>query len=219
MNPWSHSFLQSNRFQLLYWIEQLRSLPTGTVVLALAAGIILLLYGRPLFRLIIILNAMPLMGWLGWQLGLEAGRPYWFSIGFAVIFGLLAWPMFKLGIALLCGLAGTALALQLATLFAKGGDYWPIFAVAGFILCALIGWILLKAAITVFTAMEGSTMIILSLVVLAERASFPIKNVSWLTFTRPGVVHAVILILGIVGIMYQFGLSEKSHKQSPHPEK
>ena len=181
------------------------------VLLTIAAGIIFLLYGKSLFRWIIIINAMILAGWVGWRIGLSFNRPWLVAIGLALVWGILAWPLFKFGVAILCGLAGMVFAMQIATLFDRGPIYAPVFAIAGFVVFAVLGWLLLMGAITIFTAMEGSAMIIVSAVILAQRAGI----LPLLTPDRMGIIRAAIIILGIIGILYQFGFTSRHIKATP----
>jgi hypothetical protein len=211
----SWPILHADQFHLLYWVEQLRTLPTITLVLALVGGILCLLYGRSLFRMIIILNAMILAGWLGWTLGGQINHPLLCGVGLAVIFGLLAWPMFKLGIAVFFGLIGIGLLAWLASLFPIGQQYWPIVAAAGFLVFALLGWFLLMPAVILFTALEGAGLSILTLLVLGERLKLPLDKIPHIALDRPSLVHLAVLILAVLGIFHQMGLAEgKGQKEN-----
>jgi hypothetical protein len=204
--------IPGEKFQLIFWINQLRSFPTLLLILLIAAGVILLLYGQSTFRVIVILHAVLLAGALGWQLGSAMNRPGLVALGFAVVFGILAWPLLKLGVAVLCGLAGVALMTQIVLLFPRGPEFLPYAGVIGFIVFAMIGWLLVPIAVTVFTALEGSTFILLSLLVLAERLGMSFQKTAWLTFDRPGVLHAAILLLAALGMLYQMGFAHHSAK-------
>ncbi len=216
--PSSFSTIPAEKFQLVFWIDQLRSVPTLLLLLLVAAGIILLLYGQGIFRAIVIIHAVLLAGFLGRQVGLAVGQPWLLAISFAVVCGLLAWPLFKFGIAVLCGLAGVALAAQITLMFSRGPEFLPFTGLLGFILCAIGGFFLIPVAVTVFTSLEGAGLVILPLLVVAERLGLPFQKTAWLTFDRPGVLHAAILILALLGILYQTGLAKKSHP-SLFPEK
>lgn len=206
------AFLPSSGFNWSAWVGQLEQLPTLALILMIGAGIIFLLYGRSLFRGIVILNAMVFGGMLGWQVGQSTAHPYVITIGLAVVFGLLAWPLFKLAVAVSSGLVGASLVWQVVSLYEQWAYYWPAFVVVGFLVFAILGWFLLKAMITVVTAVQGAAMIILSLVVLAERGGMPAGSL-WTKVDEPGVVHLAVLILAVLGILYQIGFAGSGDKK------
>jgi hypothetical protein len=213
--PSASPAIPAEKFQLVYWINELRTYPKIFLILLVAAGVIFLLYGRSTFRIIVILHAVLLAGLLGRQLGLAVGRPWLFTLGFAIVFGILAWPLLKFGIAVLCGLAGAALISQIALLFPRGPDFLPWTGVLGFILFAILGWSLIPIAVTIFTALEGATLILLPVLVLVEHLGMSFQKTAWLTFDRPGVLHAAILILALLGMLYQIGFAQTSIKDLP----
>jgi hypothetical protein len=213
--PQHFSTIPANKFQLVFWIDQLRQFPTLFLILLVAAGLIFLLYGQSAFRVIVIVHAVILAGALGWYLGSATGKPWLFAIGFAAIFGILAWPLFKLAIAVLCGLAGVALVSQVTLLFARGPEFLPITSVLGFILFAVAGFFLIPVAVTVFTALEGAGLILLPLLVIAEKLGMSFQKTAWLTYDRPGVLHAAILVLALLGMLYQIGHPGKSQSAPP----
>ena len=88
-------------------------------------------------------------------------------------------------------------------LFPRGPEFLPIASVLGFILFAVAGFFLIPIAVTVFTALEGAGLILLPLLVIAEKLGMSFQKTAWLTFDRPGVIHAAILILALLGMLYQ----------------
>jgi len=130
-------------------------------------------------------------------------------IGMGAFCGLLAWPVFKFGVAMMFGLTGVSLVMQLTSGWNQLASYSPWFAGVSFLVFALLGWFLLKAAVIIFTAGEGSVMIVLSLFILVSRAGLDLRNIPWINLDRPGVINLAILVLAILGILYQLGLSER----------
>ncbi len=202
----------ADKLEIIYWIDQLRSLPSLALFLCLTAGVLFLLYGRSSFRLIIILNAMAIAWRLGWVLGEQIHRPVLSAIGLAVIFGLLAWPMFKFGVAVFFGLIGTVLLSHLSNFFGIGQPYQLIISAVGFLGFAILGWFLLMGAVIFFTAFEGASLSILSLTVLLERAHVPLGKLPGFTYERLGLIHLAIVVLAILGLFYQIGFADKADK-------
>jgi hypothetical protein len=215
MNWWTSegAFLPSHVFNWSSWVGQLEQLPPLALILMIAAGIIFLLYGRSLFRWIVIINAIVLGGTLGWQVGQSTAYPYIVAIGLAVVFGLLGWPLFKFAIAVSSGLVGATLVWQVVSLYERWAYYWPAFVVVGFLVFAILGWFLLKAMIIVVTSVQGAAMIILSLVVLAQRGGILVGSI-WTQVDEPGAVHLAVLILAVLGVLYQIGFAEGGAKKA-----
>lgn len=195
------------------WIEQLRQLPTPALVLMIGAGVIFLLYGRSLFRGILILNAILFGAWLGWQIGQTTQYPYIITIGIAIVLGILAWPLFKVAVAILSGLTGATMVWQVVSLYERTAYYGPVLVIVGFLVFAVLGWFLLKATITVVTAVQGAGMILFSLVVLAQRAG--LLEGGWMQVDKPGAIHLAVVILAILGILYQIGHTGKKSTGEP----
>jgi hypothetical protein len=183
-------------------VEQIRQLPSPTLILMIGAGVLFLLYGRSLFRGLVMINAMIFGAWLGWRLGGSTQYPYIITIGLAMVLGILAWPMFKLAVAGSSGMMGAMMVWQVVNLHERLVHYGPVFLVIGFIVFAILGWVLFRAMIIVVTAVQGAGMILLSLVFLLQRAGF-FRESSWIQVDRPGAVHLAVLILAAVGILYQ----------------
>jgi hypothetical protein len=150
---------------------------------------------------------------LGWQAGQSTAHPYIITAGLAVVFGLLAWPLFKFAVAISSGLVGATLVWHVVSLYERWAYYWPAFVVVGFLVFAILGWFLLKAMIIVVTAAQGAAMIILSLVVLAQRSGLLVGSM-WTKVDEPGAVHLAVLILTVLGILYQIGFAEGRGKKS-----
>jgi len=211
--------LQWDQLHLDWWLAQVRTFPTLTVVLILTAGLVILLFGRMIFRVVIVLNAMLLAGYAGWELGRQINRPWLAAVGLAVVFGLLAWPLFKFGVAGLTGTLGSALVTQIGSLFPRAAPYWLIISAAGFVLFSVLSWFLLMIAVTVFTSLEGATFMVVAAQVLTERAGMVIPSLPEGFAGGLLPTHFAILILAVLGIVYQVGAAKAPAAAQTPPAK
>ncbi len=197
------------KFQLLNWIDYLGTLPIILVILSLASGMIFLMYGKMLFKVIVMIHAAVAAGYFGWMLGMNTNKPWIFAIGFALIFGILAWPMLKVAVAGISGMVGATLILQFLIFIPGAARFGQIIAAVSFVTFAILGWFLLMPAVVIFTAIEGSAMVILSTLTLIDRTGLTSANLRWFVFDKSGPVIFFILLLAAAGVAYQMGFGEK----------
>ena len=206
--------LQTNKFQLLYWLDSISRLPIAIVLLILGCGILFLVYGKMIFSIAIVINAAMLGGYFGWALGIGSTKPYLFAIGFALLFGILAWPMLHIAVAFFAGMLGMTLFVQLIFVWPKLSEIAPILAAVGFILFAILGWKLLVPAVILFTSLEGATMTTLAILALINQFAGSNVNVRWFVFGKSGIIALIIFGLTAAGIMYQLRLEESQSLSS-----
>ncbi len=206
--------LQTNKFQLLYWLDSISRLPIVLVLLILGCGLLFLVYGKMIFNIAVIINAAMFGGYFGWALGIPNGRPYLFAIGFACLFGLLAWPMLHIAVAFVAGMIGMTLFVQLVFVWPKLSEASPILAALGFIIFAILGWKLLIPAVILFTSLEGATMTTLAVLALVNQLASGNVNVRWFVFGKSGIIAIIIFALTAIGIMYQMRLDNSKSLSS-----
>jgi len=209
--------LSTQRLQLVYWFEQYRTLPAALVILLLAGGVIFLLYGRTVFRFALAINAGLIAAYLGWHLGGELGYPRAMALGFAAVFALLAWPLFQFAIAGVAGTIGAGLATAIAASFAVGPHYQLAAATLGFVVLAILGWYVVNPVIVGVTAVQGATIVVLSLLALVDKFGGLIRNVPQLVAEKPAWTWAFILAMAVIGVAYQSGLAKGPAGEKPSP--
>lgn len=193
-----------SKFHLLSWLAYLRNLSPSMLLLVLAAGVIFLLYGRVVFKTVVILNAALLAGYVGWHLGQMVEHPRLLAAGSAIVVGLLAWPLLELGVACITGLVGAVIAVSVFSMvMPQYQPYTPIVAGVGFVLFAFLGWFLFQPAVMAFTAFQGASMIVLTAVTLLDRFGPKVWNVQWWAVSHSLAVAALIVALTVLGVAYQ----------------
>ena len=198
--------LQTNKFQLLYWLDSISRLPLAIIILILGCGLLFLVYGKMIFNIAVVINAAMFGAYFGWTLGIATGRPYLFAIAFGLLFGILAWPMLHIAVAFVAGMIGMTLFLQIVFVWPKLTEISPILAAIGFILFAILGWKLLIPAVILFTSLEGATMTTLATLALINQLASGNINIRWFVFGKSGIIALIIFALTAIGIIYQMKL-------------
>lgn len=202
------SILPSNKFQMLYWYDLISSLPMAALVLIFLSGILFLFYGKSIFKWIVILHFAGIGFYLGWLLATNHGREWIFATGFGLLAGILAWPLLRFAVAILCGFMGLAFASQISLLFIKARQILSVLYLTAFIAFAILGWFLLIPAVILFTSIEGAILAILAGLAIAERFGV-IENARWVVFGRTSLLLFFILALTILGLFYQLGIGHR----------
>ncbi len=201
------NIFSSNKFQLLYWYDLINTLPIAVIILILLSGVLLLFHGKSIFKWIVILNAAGMGAYIGWSVGLIHNRPVLFAIGLGVVVGILAWPLLRLAVALLCGIIGIAVFTQIVFVLPRLASIQPMINLAGFIIFAILGWFLLIPAVILFTSIEGAGMIILAGIAILERMGI-VENGRWIVFGKTNTMIFFVLGLAMLGLIYQLGVGE-----------
>lgn len=202
-------------FSVSCWLDIIRRQPTGLVLLILAAGIIFLLVGRRAVQLAVILNAAMIGGYLGWQLGIVLEYPKLAAAGAAVVFAILAWPMFKVALALCVGAVGAATVVLVLTALSPDSDYLPIATGVGFICFALLGRFLTNPAIVVFTSLQGSAGIIFASLALLERGPDLATRAFRLVCPYDRWIIVAVFVLALLGATFQSSKKAPAEKSTP----
>lgn len=199
-------------FRIPYWIDLFRTFPPALCFLLVGVGLLLLLYGRVIFLLVVILNAAAIGAYAGWQIGLMFDRPHLGMAVVAVFLAAVAWPMLKVAASFLTGVVGAVLLVYLWPLIWNRPEYLPVAAVVGFVALAIAGWYLFKPAVIAFTALQGSLMIVLAGLALLDQWRIREWDADWWAGQNPLAVAAVVLGLTFVGVLYQGQLTEEEKK-------
>lgn len=193
-----------SQFRLADWLATFTSMAPPMVLLIQAAGIIFLLYGRPVFKFAVALNAAIVAAWFGWQVGQKFDMPIAMACIFGVIFGILAWPAVRFGVAMITGAVGaTLIGTLMSIVLPQYMSAAPIVSIVAGVAFAMVGVFLVEPAVLAFTAIQGSTMIVLSCTAILHHVLEGHIDICESASQRPAVVFITIAALAALGAMYQ----------------
>ena len=166
-------------------------------------GIVYLLFGFYIFKILVTLNAALLGAYFGAVLGEKSGA----TIPAAVVGGLLSaaatWPVMRYAVAIMGGLFGAMLGVtvwnlcNLDPMFAWSG------ALTGVVFCGLLSFILFKQCVISYTSLQGSVMLVLGVLALMFKYDGFGATLSHSYSIKPFLLPTTIFIPTLIGFIYQ----------------
>lgn len=206
------------RDQVVDFLVDLSSSDYGVLMAAvlLACGLVYMLQGWKIFKVLVVVNAAVLGAAVGGHIGsLLGGHNTWLYMGIAggLLLAVLAWPLMKYAVSLMGGLVGGVMGYSLwHYVVAMVGqedlaNYAWVGALIGLITLGLLAFIILQAVVTIITSLQGSVMTICGIVAIAMRYG-PLRE----TLETPlrhnsHLVALLIIVPAIIGVAFQYSLT------------
>jgi hypothetical protein len=185
-----------------------------------ACGLVYMLQGWKVFKILVVANAAVLGAVVGGHLGgLLRGQDTWLYTGVAggLLLAVLAGPLMKYAISLMGGLAGSFVGYSLWHYVTRTlerpelGQYGWVGALIGLITLGLLAFVILKVVVTVITSVQGSLMTVSGVVALLMKHP-PLRES--LEYPLRQNTHLVALLVGVpavIGVAFQYsGLAKKA---------
>jgi hypothetical protein len=175
----------------------------GLAALLVALGIVYLLFGFKMFRVLMMLNAAALGAAIGISLGQKT------EIGFAlmVLCGFVAaavtWPLMKWAVAILGGLAGALLGASVWQTFGLDPHFAWSGALTGLVLFGLLSFIIFRGSVTMYMSLQGAAMLILGVLGLVCKYEQIAPKVTSTMTLKPFLLPMAVIIPAIIGMLYQ----------------
>jgi hypothetical protein len=195
--------------QFLTWCQHLAP---GEAALLIIAGIVYLLWGYAIFKVLIMLNAAVVGAVIGSIIGQSGDQQMLGAAIGAVGMGALAWPLMKHAVAFMGGIYG----------FILGGSLWqsanldPRFfwagALLGLIAFGLISFIVFRGSVMMYTSLQGASMIVVGVLGLLFKYKDMTPRVVHHMTLQPMLLPALILVPALIGIIYQQHTAKSSEK-------
>ena len=185
---------------LIAWCQHMGP---GLAALLIALGIVYLLFGFKLFRVLMMLNAAALGAALGFGLGQRT------EIGFAlmVLCGFVAaaitWPMMKWAVAVLGGIAGALLGASVWQTFGLDPSFAWSGALTGLVLFGLLSFIIFRGSVTMYMSLQGAAMLIFGVLGMVCKYEQIAPKVTHTMAIRPFLLPMAVIIPAIIGMLYQ----------------
>jgi tetrahydromethanopterin S-methyltransferase subunit B len=191
-----------------------------------ACGLVYMLHGWKIFKILVIVNAGLLGAVVGGQAGsMLGGHNTWLYMGIAggLLLAVLAGPLMKYAVSLMGGLAGSFMGYSMwHYVVAMVGQedlskYAWVGALIGLITLGLLAFIILQAVVTIITSVQGTVMTISGLVVIVMTC-FPTISCTLEESLRRNnhLVALLIAVPAIIGVAFQYSLTGgKGKKKAP----
>jgi hypothetical protein len=204
----AHSSQDIHAEALNFFWQQITDLSWLHAVIAISVGVVYMLYGWRIFRILVVIS----FGLLGMFLGIYAGRNFgsaiWGGIIGLVVLAIVSIPLMKWCVSLLGAAAGGVLTGGLWYAFALPLDYIWAGTIIGVVAGGLISFILLKVSVMLFTGLGGSAILMVGVLALlyqyeTQMVTPPTQHVHGYVFGHQWFLPLVIIVPTIIGMIVQ----------------
>ncbi len=179
-------------------------------MLLFACGLVYMLQGWKIFKVLVIANVAVLGAAAGTYLGSMAkGENTWMYAGVAgaMLLGGLAWPLMKYAVSLLGGMVGGLIGYGLWHYVAKAADrpemvqYDWIGGLVGLITLGLLAFVILKLVVMLVTSLQGAVMALGG--VLAMMLKYMSEDIETPLRENNHLMVILIAVPAIIGFVFQ----------------
>jgi hypothetical protein len=195
--------------------EQITSLTWLQAVIGISFGMVYLLYGWRIFRILVVIC----FALIGLFLGIMAGQKFGSEIMGGVMgtigFAILAMWLVKWCVSVLGAAAGGIVTGGLWYAVGLPEQYIWAGAIIGVVAGGMMSFILLKISVMLFTSMGGAVILAISFLALLHQYETKVltsatDNIHQLLFDKVWFLPMVIIIPTIIGMIVQNSLIKKS---------
>jgi hypothetical protein len=212
--PWpNHWPLQGD---LLAWCHDTSP---GVAVLLVIGGIIYLLFGLHIFKVLVTLNAAIFGAYLGVILGESSGTTIPAAIVGALLAAAATWPTMKYAVAIMGGTFGGLLGATVWRLCSLDPNFAWSGALTGIVLCGLLSFLLFRQCVMTYTSLQGSVMLVFGVLALIFKYDQVAGSLTHSFELKPFLLPLAIFIPTLAGFIYQQAMSPKTAAAPGAPAK
>jgi hypothetical protein len=175
----------------------------GVAVILILAGIVFLLFGYSIFKVLVTLNAAILGGYAGMLLGTNSGVEVPAAIVGALLAATFAWPTMKYSVAIMGALFGMVLGVTCWRLSNLDPSFGWSGGVTGMVFFGLLSFLLFRECIITYTSLQGSVMLIFGLLGLLLKYQDVGGPLTHHFEIKPFLLPMAIFIPTLCGFIYQ----------------
>ncbi|HTW95080.1 MAG TPA: hypothetical protein VMD30_09820, partial [Tepidisphaeraceae bacterium] len=176
---------------LVAWCQ---TIGPATSALLLAAGLIFLLWGFPVFKYLMMLNA----GIIGAYLGASVGHKMDTVIAGALIGGFICaaitWPLARWAVALTGAALGLLIGSSIWRLTGQDINFDWAGGLIGMVFCGMLSFILFRGSVILFTSIQGAVLILCGILGFAYKYPSIAPEVSHALAQRPFILQAAVVL-------------------------
>ncbi len=184
--------------------EQIVELNLGESLAFICFGVVCLLYGWRIFKILVTLcfALVGLFGGLMVNEKLVGGNGMWLGLMGVVMMGVLSLPLMRWGVSALGAVAGGIITGGIWYAFALPDGYIWAGALAGLIAGGMISFIVFKLAVVLFTSFGGGALIVIAVLAVLHDYFDP-EKVRILVFDYRWFLPVAFIVPTLVGIIVQ----------------
>jgi hypothetical protein len=187
--------------------EQVTTLSWLQAVIAISFGVVYLLYGWRIFKVLVVIC----FGLVGLFAGIKIGARFNSEIfggiiGLALLAGVSV-PLMRWAVSILGAIAGGILTSGVWYAFELPEKYMPAGALIGIVAGGMISFIVFKIAVMLFTSFGGGALIVTGLLALVHRYESiqepPTESIKAMLYNHHWFVPVLMLAPTFIGIIIQ----------------
>jgi hypothetical protein len=175
----------------------------GMAVILILLGIVFLLFGFSIFKVLVTLNAALLGGYIGMLIGEHNGVEVPASIIGALLSATFAWPTMKYSVAIMGGLFGMILGVAFWRLANLDPTFGWSGGMTGMVLFGLLSFLLFRECVITFTSLQGAVMLVFGLLGLLLKYQDVGTPLAHHFQIKPFLLPLTIFIPTLCGFIYQ----------------
>ena len=190
----------------------IQSLGYVQAALFIAVGLVYLLYGYKVFRVLVVVNAAVLGAWIGHWIGMTWQLGWWPPLAGAAALAIGAWPLLRVAVCLTGGSAGGLLGALLAGTFKLDPTQTAIAALAGGLVLGLLSFVVFRLTVIGSTALLGSLMTVLGITGVLAHFDELAKAMHTALHACLWALPVMVIVPAIIGLVYQISRAGKENK-------
>jgi hypothetical protein len=184
-------------------LEWCKAAGPGMAVILILLGIVFLLFGFSIFKVLVTLNAALLGGYVGMLIGEHSGVEVPASIIGALLSATFAWPTMKYSVAIMGGLFGMVLGVAFWRLANLDPTFGWSGGMTGMVLFGLLSFLLFRECVITFTSLQGAVMLVFGLLGLLLKYQDVGTPLAHHFQIKPFLLPLTIFIPTLCGFIYQ----------------
>lgn len=186
---------------------QVTALSWLQAVIAISFGVVYLLYGWRIFKLVVVI-CFGLVGlFIGIDIGARFGSQILGGVAGLIVLGGLSIPLMRWAVSLLGAISGGVITSGIWYAVGLPERYLPAGALIGIIAGGMISFIVFRVAVMLFTSFGGGILIMTGLLALVYRfegiQNPPTANVKDMLYHHHWFLPALLIAPTIIGIIVQ----------------
>jgi hypothetical protein len=182
-------------------------------------GVIFLLFGINIFKMLVIANAALLGAIAGAWIGEKGGNAPVGAISGAFIAGALSWPLMKHAVAIIGALIGAFVGASVWKLANQNPELAWAGALCGGAVFGLLSFVLFRGCVIMFTSLQGAAMIVVGILALLFKYPEFAPKLAALMSSKEYILPLAVMIPSLIGLVFQHGPTAHHPNLKPAPAK